>query len=337
MRRTHPYIRTIYTAIDLKPLLQEAIADGIGIVHIGRNLLHDLAVSLIAKHGLCASHGDITRTIILSTLTAIPQGIERYLLALIVLPHKCLGYNGIATAHTRKACRLTETTHLNSHLFGSLTLIDTVRDILRANKRLVSGIEDNQTMVRTGIVYPTLQLLSIEGDTCRVIRRAEIEYVRDCFGKRRTKAILRRTGKEYQITPTITLPLTGTTCHNTGINIGRIGRVGYGYTVMRIKNITQVTQIGTCPIGHKDLVYIERYASTGIVKINYGATHPLGTILQAIAMKCIHIGLFLYGTLHCLHHGRYKRSTHIPNTQLKHLAIWVLCYIAVGTLLYLRK
>ena len=146
VRRFAPYIGCILSAVHVVSESRQTILDA----RCRLFVVCQIVLQTFLAFGRKSSHrrplGDIRSAVIFGTLAAQPHGIETDLLR----------HNGISAAHGSESRAFTETAHLNSNLLGSLQLIDTMRHIGFGDIRLVSGIEDDDTMVGYRIIDPPL-------------------------------------------------------------------------------------------------------------------------------------------------------------------------------------
>ena len=215
MRSYAEYVRCVRSSVHFIPHMFQTIHDNSCCLSVIVQIVRYTFLPFRCKSGFCCTLGYVCCAVILGALPPHPHRLQSCLVR----------YYGIAAAHCRETGTLAETVHFYCHLLGAFYLIDTMRNARFRDKGFVGGIENNNTLVFTGIFHPQAQLVMREHNTCWVVGKAEVNDVHRLLGQFRNKSIFFYTWyKNY-------LPA----CHDIRIHIGRIGRVKNRHCVLFVK------------------------------------------------------------------------------------------------------
>ena len=107
-------------------------------------------------------------------------------------------------------------------------------------------------------------------------------------------------------------------CHNVGIHVSRIYRVGYQHLVRRVENIKYIAQIALCAVAYKYLV--GRYLNflIGIV-ISDRVAQKVVSLLGTVTAESLLPAHFVDRLVHSFDYCRNERQSHVAYAKSIHL------------------
>ena len=177
---------------------------------------------------------------------------------------------------------------------------------------LVGGIEEDDRVVFLGIIDPFGELGAGCDGTGRVVGEAEINEIGFLIRHAGDEFVFRIARQvEQSGVGTVFIGVSGVACHDVGIDIDWVDRIGDGDDVAFSENVQNVSRVAFRAIG--DEHFIGGDAEVDELVVDNRLAEKLVALLRAVAFERGAIALFIDGGMHRLAHGGGERLGHIAD------------------------
>ena len=272
-------------------------------MHVVVDSFLNLLLTLGGIDGLSSTLRNVAGTIKLGTLATVPQGVKRDALAIERGSRNLLRHDGVAAAHTSKACRLGVRVELDSTLAGTTNLVDAMGNLIVLDVSLISSIVEDECIVLKRVVYPLAQLGLRDNGTCGVVRIAQVDHINAAVGQLGHKTVLGIARHIQHIRPTTILLNSRTTNHHVRIDVNRIDRIGNADRVIPAHQFLNVTRIALGAIVDKHLVAIQMDTTWQEIVLQDSIAQEIVALLRSVATEPLTGGHFVGSLVDSLDNG----------------------------------
>ena len=189
-----------------------------------------------------------------------------------------------AQPHAGEAGLLGETVDLDGAGLGPFDLIDRTRQARVADKGGIGGVENDDRLVRKGVIHKKLELRA-GGDGARgIIRTANVDEVGLALGRLGEETVGLVAG---HIDQPLILPASvaaGAPGDDVGIDVNRIGGVLNGDDVIEPKDGLDISRVGLGAVADEELIGLERDA---VARVTSRQSFAKGLVALLIAVTGI--------------------------------------------------
>ena len=283
----------------------------------------NLLLTLGGVDSLGSTLRNVAGTIKLGTLAAVPQWVKWYALAIESGCRNLLRHDGVAAAHTGKACRFRVRVELDGALTGTTNLVNAMWNLIVLDVSLISSIVEDECIVLKRVVYPLAQLGLRDNRTCGVVRIAQVDNINAAVGQLGHKAVLGITRHIQHIRPTTILLNSRTTNHHVRIDINRIDRIGNADRVIPAHQLLNITRIALGTIVDKHLVAIQMYSAWQEIVLQDSITQEIVALLWSVSTETLSGSHLVGGLVDSLDNGRCQWLRYIAYAQRNNIYFWV--------------
>ena len=137
------------------------------------NIFLNLFLSFFREYSLSTPLNNVWHTVEFRGLSSQPHFVDMHSVINKLLRNYC-----ITASCTGKACRFGERTKFNRTLFGTFDFKDTARKIFIFDKAFICCIIKYYCIIFQSIINPFFESLFCIDGSCRVVWRADINYIR---------------------------------------------------------------------------------------------------------------------------------------------------------------
>ena len=305
----HPDIGGVFAAgiTDAQPV--KGIGKDTGVLPVVVDVGKGLTAAFFRKDSFCASLDDVGNAVEFGGLASEPEAVEHHTAA-----HQRFGDNGITAAGAGEPGRLGEGAEFNCDLFCTLYLIDRARQCGISDKTFICRVKQDNCIPFFRIVDPCFQTSVIIYRTGRIVGRTDIDDIGvGLFIRQRQKTV-------GCVGVCKDDPPAG---HDVGVDINRVDRIGNQYTVIGIKQVKNIAEVGFCAVADKDLILFQCDITLRIIAGNFSFQEVI-SLFRSITAEGLSGTHLSAGAFQCLDDCRTEGKSDIADAQPDDVDIWVL-------------